>query len=150
MKISLRKIRGPVVIVHEPTGIIWTNQTHGVLCVQSEAEGFAVPLDVPADLQGTLNSAWGYRNRGRIAYISMIETTQNVLREVTAHTSISELAIEADQPSPPGFDPDVYPADVPLAWSEAWLQCRLKLCVDDGIPGTWEDRTGVITWGNSD
>lgn len=148
MKISLRKIRGPVVIVHEPTGIIWTNQTHGVLRVQSEAEGFVVPLDVPADLETTLNSAW-HQGRGRSAYVSMIETAHNVLREATAHTSISELAIEVDQPSPPGFDPDAYPPDVPLAWSEAWLQCRLRLRVDDGTPGTWEDRTGVITWGNS-
>jgi hypothetical protein len=134
-RVVLWNVEGVVAIVLERSGVTYTNQTCGHVCMQPEAEGILVPFNDDAPLD----------EPDRALHYRLARTLES------AHWLTPELADQVD--SVLAGSPETRGATVDRSRlrdsHEAWVYVDLRADACDLLTGFGSTKA-VLTWPNSD
>lgn len=95
--IALYDLKHPAILAEAPTGVVYTNQSGGVMCHHPEAEGFLIPLP-PIEAQ-VFDPSWWYEGFYGIALGPLLDLNSDYYKteDTQERWKIMERASEVRQ-----------------------------------------------------
>lgn len=136
IRFSLYDMVGVGVVVALPTGVVYSNQTGGVACLQPELEGAFLPVNTqhpegdPEGLEAMLAAVFADGSR------RFDEQTANRVDQVLARFQETEgMRVDRSRGR---------------SSHEAWVHVTTRQTPSGSVQGLTEPLSGVLTWPNSD